>query len=52
MKNYLLNFTQKFLPRSFHQKYMQNMDEIIETNLRNEIINEFQITQSVSLIAQ
>lgn len=31
---------------------MQNMDEMIETNLQNEIINEFQITRSVSLIAQ
>lgn len=31
---------------------MQNMDEMIETNLENEIINEFQIIRSVSLIAQ
>lgn len=31
---------------------MQNMDEMIETNLQNEIINEFQIIRSVSLIAQ
>lgn len=31
---------------------MQNMDEMIETNLQNEIINEFQIIRSVSLITQ